>query len=189
MVYLAALIAVMLLMAFTPLGYLKTAGVEITFVMIPVIIGAVLLGPAGGAALGAVFGITSFIQAFGMSVFGATLLNINPFYTFIVCMVPRVLMGFLTGLIFKALYKNDNKQIMPFAVASLSGALLNTLFFMSALILLFGSTEYIKGLMGGMSLIAFVVAFVGLNGVIEAITCFIIATAIAKAVKGYAKFE
>ena len=55
----ALLTALIIVMAFTPLGYLKAGAIEITFITIPVIIGAVLLGPVGGLFLGAVFGITS----------------------------------------------------------------------------------------------------------------------------------
>ena len=66
LVEMALLVAIILLMAFTPIGYIKTAGLEITLIVIPVAVGAVTLGPAAGAILGGVFGITSFIQCFGM---------------------------------------------------------------------------------------------------------------------------
>lgn len=100
LVQMAILIAVMLILAFTPLGYLKVGAIEITFMTIPVVVGAIILGPAAGAVLGGVFGLTSFIQCFGMSAFGAALLNISPILTFLVCMVPRILMGYLAGVIF-----------------------------------------------------------------------------------------
>lgn len=82
LVEMALLVAIILLMAFTPIGYIKTAGLEITLIVVPVAVGAVTLGPTAGAILGGVFGITSFIQCFGMSQFGALLLGINPFLTF-----------------------------------------------------------------------------------------------------------
>lgn len=85
LVEMALLVAIILLMAFTPIGYIKTAGLEITLIVVPVAVGAVTLGPTAGAILGGVFGITSFIQCFGMSQFGALLLGINPFLTFLVC--------------------------------------------------------------------------------------------------------
>ena len=59
---LAVFVAVTLVMAYTPLGYLRTPGLEITFLMIPVTVGAIVLGPAAGAILGGVFGLTSFFQ-------------------------------------------------------------------------------------------------------------------------------
>ena len=72
-----------------------------------------------------------------------TLLSINPFYTGIVCIIPRVLMGLLCGWIFRGLARIDKTKIVSYVVAGLSGALLNTIFFMSSLILLFGRTDYI----------------------------------------------
>ena len=46
-----------------------------------VVIGAIILGPTAGAILGGVFGITSFIQCFGISAFGTLLFGINPVLT------------------------------------------------------------------------------------------------------------
>ena len=83
MVQIAMLTAIILILAFTPLGYIRTGGLEITLIVIPVAVGAVILGPVGGMILGAVFGITSFIQCFGMSPFGAMLLSMSPVKTFI----------------------------------------------------------------------------------------------------------
>jgi len=172
-------------MSFTPLGYFRTGAIEITLLTIPVIVGAIILGPAAGAFMGGVFGLTSFIQCFGLSPFGAVLLGINPVYTFIICFIPRVLMGWLCGVIFKAL-KNRTPKFVSFSVASLSGSLLNTIFFMSALMLLFGNTEYIQSFNPeGLSVISFVIAFVGANGLIEAAACFIVGTAISRAVYKY----
>ena len=92
MVELAMMIAIILLMSFTPLGYLRTPGLSITLLTIPVAVGAIILGPKGGAVCGLAFGATSFYMAVtGSSAFAAALFNINPFGTFIVCIVARVL--------------------------------------------------------------------------------------------------
>ncbi len=181
LVQMAILIAIMLVLAFTPLGYLKVGAIEITFMTIPVVIGAILLGPAAGAFLGGVFGLTSFIQCFGMSAFGAALLGINPFLTFLVCMVPRILMGYLAGVIFRVIYRHDKTKILSFAASSLSGALLNTILFVGMLMLSFGSSEYMMTMRGGLGLLAFLAAFVGVNGLVEAIVAFVLGTAISKA--------
>lgn len=180
LVQMAILIAVMLILAFTPLGYLKVGAIEITFMTIPVVVGAIILGPAAGAVLGGVFGLTSFIQCFGMSAFGAALLNISPILTFLVCMVPRILMGYLAAS-FRALYHSGRTKILSFAVSSLSGAVLNTIFFVSLVMLLFGSSDYITEMRGGLGLLSFLAAFVGFNGLVEAIVAFVLGTAISKA--------
>ncbi|GFI54965.1 hypothetical protein IMSAG013_00002 [Clostridiales bacterium] len=63
MVTLALLSGLLIVMGFTPLGYLKVSGLfEITFNAVPVAIAAITVGPVGGVVTGAVFGITSFIQ-------------------------------------------------------------------------------------------------------------------------------
>ena len=181
LVELALLTAMIVVMSFTPIGYLKTPIVEITFITIPVVIGAILVGPAAGAFLGGVFGLTSFIQCFGMSQFGAMLLSINPILTFIICFVPRVLMGWLCGVIFRAMLKCDKTKfkLWAYGVGAFSGAALNTILFVITLILLFGRTDFILSI--GDTLPKLIAAIVGLNGVIEAVVCTIVGAAVAKA--------
>ena len=185
----AVLAAIVVLMAFTPIGYLRLGAVEMTFIMIPVAVGAISLGEKSGAFLGLVFGISSFIQCFGMSPFGAALLQINPIFTFIMCLVPRVLMGYLCGIIYKALCKV--KKGIAVVVASFSAPVINTALFMSSLILFFGKTDYIMGMRAGTENIwAFMIAFVGLNGLLEIIGTTIVSPPVALAVqKAVKKFK
>ena len=180
----ALLTALIIVMAFTPLGYLKAGAIEITFITIPVIIGAVLLGPVGGLFLGAVFGITSFIQCFGMSTFGVALFSASPLRTAIVCIVPRVLMGWLTAVIFKAISSKDKTSFVQYLVASIAGPLLNTILFTGTLLLLFNNAPIIiqlKEQFGSTNVMAFAAAFVGVNGLIEAGVCAVLGTALCKA--------
>ena len=58
--------AILLLMAYTPLGYLNIGPLAISFNVIPVAISAVVLGPVGGAVASAIFGLTSFLQCIGV---------------------------------------------------------------------------------------------------------------------------
>ena len=186
MVEMALLIAIILIMAFTPIGYIKTFGLEITLIVVPVAVGAVVLGPAAGAILGGVFGLTSFIQCFGMSAFGAMLLSINPEGTFVVCFVTRLVMGWLTGLIAQGLKKVKALKGASVFIANLCCPLLNTLLFMTTLILFFYQTEFIQGLAKNMKVanpFAFVIAFVGVNGLVEAAACFVVGSAITKALQ------
>ena len=192
MVEMALLIAIILIMAFTPIGYIRTFGLEITLIVVPVAVGAVTLGPTAGAVLGAVFGITSFIQCFGMSPFGAVLLSINPIYTFIVCVLSRILMGGLTGLLYKIFQKSNPLKKISVMLANLCCPILNTLFFMGTLTLFFYRTEYIQGIaqsMGAGNPFIFVILFVGVNGVVEAVACFVAGRAVFPGVKKKAKLK
>ena len=67
LVLLALFSAILMVMSYTPLGYLNIGPLAITFNVIPVALAAATLGPSGGAFVGAVFGITSFLQCIGVS--------------------------------------------------------------------------------------------------------------------------
>lgn len=177
----AILAAIIILMAFTPLGYLRVGPVSITFLIIPVVIGAIVNGPVSGAILGGVFGATSFAQCFGLDPFGTALLAINPILTFIMTMIPRIVMGLAVGYIFQVLQKRNSKSILPFGIASLSGALLNTVLFVGALVLFFGNSEYLRQF--GDSIIAILGVLVTFNAIIEAVVCTIVGSIIAKTIK------
>lgn len=85
---------ILFLMAYTPLGYLNVGPLAVTFNVIPVAICAIVLGPTGGAVAGAVFGLTSYMQAMGIggvSALGSALFQISPVLTAIQCFVPRIL--------------------------------------------------------------------------------------------------
>lgn len=169
---LAMFSAIIILMSFTFLGYLKLAIVQITFLTIPVAVGAIILGPVSGLILGAIFGVTSFIQCLMGDPFGATLLAINPIFTFIMCLVPRMMVGYIGGLLFKIL-KSKNTEL-AIGVASVSVPVLNTILFITFLMVLFSQSDYIVELievLGGGNLVVFFVAFVGVNGLVEAIAC------------------
>lgn len=188
MAQLAILIAIVLIMAFTPLGYLKTAGLEISLLTIPVAVGAMVLGPAEGAVLGAVFGLTSFYQCFGISFLGTGLLNINPFLTFLVCVPTRILMGYLGGLCFKLLQKADKHNTICYFIGGFLTAFLNTLFFMTTLMLFFGNSEFIQSFnANGSNILIFVCLFVGINGVVEWIATCVAGGVVSKAVAKVAK--
>ncbi len=185
LVRVSVLVAIMLLLEVTGLGMIKTAGLEITILLVPVIVGAIVMGPATGMLLGAVFGLISFWECFGKSAFGVVLLGINPIFTFLVCVPTRMLAGWLCGLAFKGLNKLDKSNLWSFGAAGLIGALSNTALFMSTLCLFFYRTDFIQGFVasfGSANPFLFVLAFVGINGLVEAVVCFFTGAAIAKAV-------
>lgn len=175
--------AVLLLMAYTPLGYLNIGPLAISFNVIPVAISAVVLGPTGGAIAGAIFGLTSFGQCIGLggtSAMGAMLFSINPILTFIQRFVPRLLDGICLGYIYKAMRKKTNVYVSC-AVTGFFSAFLNTLFFMTALVGLFGNTEYVQGLMGGRNVIIGCCMMVGINAVCEMVSSTVITGAVGAA--------
>ncbi len=184
---LSVLSAVTAVVAFLPL---RTLGLEITFTMIPVAIGAILYGPFGGAVLGTVFGLVSFLQCLGYSGFGVMLLGINPILTFITCVPTRILTGVLAGIIYNSLCKASKSDVPALLVTSLAAPVLNSLFFTATLILSFYNTDYIQGFvttLGAANPLIFAILFVGINGLVEIICGFIVAFPCAKALSKYFK--
>lgn len=182
------IVAVIALMGFTPLGYIKIGLIEVTFLMIPVVIGASTLGIGWGTFFGAAFGITSFAQCFGYSAFGVALFTINPFYTFLLCLIPRILMGFLSGVIFKIISKFDKTKIISFIVTSLSGAILNTLLFTLMFLSFFRNADLTHSFginLANMSVIDVIGVLVTFNAILEIIVCGIVGTAISKVMVKY----
>ena len=172
---LALMIAVMIIFAFTPIGSIPIGPLVISLQVIPVAICAVVLGPKGGAIAGAVFGLLSFLQCFGIGIpsgMGMILVEINPFLAFVQRFIPRLLDGFIVGWIFKLIRKKN--VYAACAVTGFFTAFLNTLFFMSALVILFGNTEYVQGLIGGKNVILWICAFVGINAVCEMVAATVV---------------
>ncbi len=172
---LALMIAVMIIFAFTPIGSIPIGPLVISLQVIPVAICAVVLGPKGGAIAGAVFGLLSFLQCFGIGIpsgMGMILVEINPFLAFVQRFVPRLLDGFIVGWIFKLIRRKN--VYAACAVTGFFTAFLNTLFFMSALVILFGNTEYVQGLIGGKNVILWICAFVGINAVCEMVAATVV---------------
>ena len=183
LVILGFLAALTMVFSFTPIGSIPIGPLVITLNVIPIALAAITVGPVGGAIIGGLFGLLSFLQCFGIGVpssMGAVLVSINPVLAFIQRFIPRLLDGFMVGFIFKGVSKLSNGYVSC-AVTGFCTAFLNTAFFMSALVLLFGNTDYVKGLMGGKNIILFICTFVGINALVEMAVCTLIAGAVGAA--------
>ena len=182
-VILALMVGILLLMNTTPLGYLNIGPLAITFNVSPLAIAAIALGPVGGLIVGCVFGLTSFLQCIGVggsSAMGVMLFSIDPVLTFIQRFVPRALDGLLLGYIYRLLRKRT-KSYVACAVTGFFSAFLNTLLFMTALVVLFGNTQYMQELIGGRNIIVFICTFVGINAVAEMASSTILTGAVGTA--------
>ena len=85
---LALLVAVELVMKITGLGSVPIGPIYMSFLTLPVAIGAILMGPLAGAILGGVFGIASFIDAVsGGYAMGGVLFKVAPFKRFVLCCI------------------------------------------------------------------------------------------------------
>ncbi|MBQ1383854.1 MAG: ECF transporter S component [Firmicutes bacterium] len=182
----ALLMAVEMVMYAIGLGRVPVGPLYMSFLTLPIAVGAMTIGPGAGAVLGLVFGALSFKDALtGGSVMTSNLLLASPVHTFILCVVMRVLMGYCCGLIFKACDRIDKRNTWCWFAGALSAPLLNTVFFMGYLCLAFFKTEYVQNMAasrGAAGPLDFIIILVGVQGLVEAVVCCAAGGAVSKAV-------
>ena len=190
----ALLVALELVLAFTPLGYIPLGFMNATTMHIPVILGACLLGPKMGGVLGAVFGVTSVIRATVTP--NLTSFVFTPFYSFspefsgnwtslIVAIVPRVLIGVIAGLAFQFIMRvSHGKQAVALPVAGFIGSMVNTIGVMGLIYLLFGEQYAAAGGQSFDLLLKVIMGVVCINGVPEALVAAVLTLAVGKVLIG-----
>ena len=184
MTLLAMLVAVLIVLAFVNIP--MPMGLSITFNMIPVAIAVMAMGLPGGLIIGGAFGLISFLQCFGIfgsSALGAALVSYNPFLMFVQRFVSRALVGVLAALVWSGLKKTALPLYVRGAITGFSAAFFNTLFFMSLLVLFFGSTDKLAGPIAEKGVFLYIITSVGINAVVEMIVAALVTGAAGVALK------
>ncbi len=186
LVLLGLFVAIMLVMNFTPLGYITTGAFSITLMTIPVALGAVCLDPIGASVLGLLFGLTSFLQAFGIGFMidpmAAVLFNENPLYYTITCFVPRIVTALISAFIFLAFKKHNKVNILAFILSAAAVPLFNTLLFMTSYAVCYQNT-----ILGGKAIMTIILSALTINFVIEFAVTLVAGVAINKVIYTYLK--
>ncbi len=138
--------------------------VSITLTLVPVIIGAGLLGPRGGAELGAVFGAIVVINAaVGLDAGGNMLWNASPVLTILLCFAKGIAAGFVAGIVLQRL---KNKPLRRTFLAAVLTPLTNTGIFL--LFMLFGFKDVLIVWANGSPVGYYMLTgLVGINFIIE----------------------
>ena len=140
---LALLAAIEVLLAFTPLGFIQLPIVSITMLHIPVIIGAIILGPKEGGFLGLVMGGCSMIRSVTSATMVSLLINPttsgNPLASVIMTFVPRILIGVVAGYVYLAMKKKGIATSVSVGTAAVCGSLTNTILFLGSMAVFFQS--------------------------------------------------
>lgn len=187
MVQLALLTAIVLVLQFTGVAIrLPIPGAtNISLVLIPIALGAMLLGPAAGAFLGLVFGLVVYISGgvMHMDPFTAFLFDNNPIVTAGICIVKSTLAGFLGGWIYKLL-KDKNILLAVFLAAGIV-PVINTAVFCLGCLTILGTIEgFIStNALGQTGLYFIFIGCAGLNFVFEFAVNLIFSPAIERIIR------
>ncbi len=195
--------AIIMLLSFLPyIGYIRLPiGIQATTIHIPVIVGSLLLGPKVGGILGGVFGLTSFINntvqpgliSFCFSPITALSLDMgwkSAALALIICFVPRIVCGIVPYYALKGLEKlfgsSKIKEKIYILISGVLGSFTNTLLVMGMIVLFFGDaySEKMSAASGVLkSALTLAIATVTTNGIFEAVTAALIATAAVLAIR------
>ena len=189
MVGVALMAAIIVLLANTPLGMIQLPIIKATTTHIPVIVGAILLGPMAGCILGGVFGICSLISNTIAPV--AVSICFSPFLSQTglvgalkatwVSVGCRILIGFVAGWLWIILKKLRLADYIALPVVGFIGSMTNTVTVMGSIFFLFRA-EYAAANQTSVELVYdMIIGVVAGAGVMEAIAALVLVTAIGKA--------
>lgn len=191
MALLGVFIGFELVLMLTPLGYIPIGPLKATTLHIPVILIAVACGWKEGAILGAVFGFTSIV----MNTITPTPVSFvfTPFYSFgelhgnffslLIALLPRILIGVSSGLVMLTLKKLKVNEIVSVICASIIGSLCNTILVMGGIYVFFGPAYAAVKEIAYDALMAVIWGTITTNGILEAILAAVLVTAVYKAIK------
>lgn len=171
---------------------LPIMGTTVSLVLIPIALGAMLLGPAAGAWLGLVFGAVVYIQCgvMGMDAFTAFLFNAHPIVTLLICVVKSTLAGFLAGLVYKLL-KNKNEILAVFLAAAVTPIVNTGVFIIGCFAILSTIESFIavnQEFFGDVSGVYFLfIVCAGINFIFEFILNMVMAPAIERIIHIFAR--
>ena len=193
MVLFAMFVAIIGILSVTPLGMIPIGVINATTIHIPVIVGAIILGPKFGAALGGVFGLISFLKATmapNVSSFAFSPLVPVPglgrgsLWALVIAFVPRILVGIVAYYVYALIKKISKNEMVSMGVGAFMGSVTNTVLVMGLIGLVFGDA-YSQAAGKAFSLILRSTVLV--NGIPEALVATVISVAVCKAVKAYMK--
>ena len=176
---LALLIALLAILTFTPLGFIMVPPVSITIMHIPVIIGAVLMGPVYGGVLGFSFGLFSMIKASYAAASPVDMLfslffaasPLDALKSIVMCFLPRILLGVFAALLYRAFRRCIHNTPVSVGVAAALASVLHTIMVLGCLWLFFD----------GIAFKAIFATFLTVNGLIELAAAPLIAVPVCSA--------
>ena len=188
MVSVALMAAIVIVLANTPLGMIQLPIIKATTVHIPVILGAILLGPGAGAILGAVFGICSLVSntmaptllSFAFSPFLSTTGIPGALQALWISVGCRILIGVVAGWLWVLFTKIKLNQFIALPIVGFVGSMVNTVTVMGSIYFLFAQQYAEAKEVALTAVFGLVMGTVTASGIPEAIAAAILVLALGK---------
>lgn len=191
-VVLSMFAAIIIVLNFTPIGFLNLGLIKATIIHVPVIIGAVLLGPKRGAVLGLLFGACSLVVntatpsllSFAFSpLIPVPGMGRGSLWALLICFIPRLLVGILPYYAYRAIRffckeESSRQRTVTLAVTGALGSFVNTGFVMALIYFVFKDAYAAAKNIPVTAVLGAIMGVVGVNGVPEALAAALLVTAV-----------
>ncbi|MCI6936207.1 MAG: ECF transporter S component [Candidatus Faecousia sp.] len=189
MATLAMFCGILLVMGMTGIGFIPLPVIKATTMHIPVILGAILLGPAAGAVLGGVFGICSIwanttspgLLAFAFSPFMTTEGLPGVLKSLWIALGCRILLGVIAGWLWKGLKRVLKQDYLALPVTAAVSTICHTILVMGSIYLLLAQQYAQAKNVAITAVFGLVMGTVTASGIPEAIIAAVLVTVIGKA--------
>lgn len=189
MAMLAMLCGILVVMGATGIGFIPLPVIKATTMHIPVILGAVLLGPSAGGVLGCVFGLCSIwantttpgLLAFAFSPFMTTEGVIGALKSLWIALGCRILFGLIAGWIWKLMKKLNFQDYIALPVTAAVATICHTVLVMGSIYLLLAQQYANAKNVGITAVFGLIMGTVTASGIPEAIAAAILVTVLGKA--------
>ena len=189
MATLAMFCGILLVMGATGIGFIPLPVIKATTMHIPVILGAVLLGPAAGAVLGGVFGLCSIwanttspgLLAFAFSPFMTTEGLPGVLKSLWIALGCRILLGVIAGWLWKGMKRVLKQDYLALPVTAAIATICHTILVMGSIYLLLAQQYAQAKNVAITAVFGLVMGTVTASGIPEAIIAAVLVTVIGKA--------
>lgn len=195
LVSLAMMCALLLVLGMTGIGFIQLPVIKATTMHIPVILGAILLGPGAGAVLGGVFGLCSIwanttapgLLSFAFSPFMTTEGLPGVLKSLWIALGCRILLGLLAGWFWKLFKKVLKKDYVALPVTAALASVCHTILVMGSIYILLAQQYADAKNVAASAVFDLVLGTIVASGIPEAIAAAILVTGIGKALLNISK--
>lgn len=189
MATLGMLCALLLVMGMTGIGFIPLPVIKATTMHIPVILGAILLGPAAGGVLGGVFGLCSIwantttpsLLSFAFSPFMSTEGLPGVLKSLWIALGCRILLGVIAGWLWRLMKKITKQDYIALPVTAFLSTLCHTVLVMGSIYVLLAEQYAAAKNVAVTAVFGLIMGTVTASGIPEAIAAAILVTVIGKA--------
>lgn len=189
MATLAMFIGLVAVMGLTGIGFIQLPLIKATTMHIPVILGAILLGPKAGAILGAVFGLCSIwantvtpsLLSFAFSPFMTNEGFIGAVKSLWIALGCRIALGLVAGWLWQLLKRRNWNEMITLPVTAAASTIVHTLLVMGSIYILLGQQYAEAKNVAFSAVFGLIMGTVTASGIPEAIAAAVLVTVLAKA--------